>query len=85
VGTLYAFREILVNGMEIPSGAIADGLGRRRTMAASFAGYLLSFAFFSVGEAFRTGTHKAMIFAHLRINDWQEYENDYYAHTRSWS
>ncbi|MDA3951287.1 MAG: MFS transporter, partial [Spirochaeta sp.] len=101
IGTLYAIREILVNVMEIPSGAIADGLGRRRTMIASFVGYLISFGFFwfgsgmplflvaivffSVGEAFRTGTHKAMIFAHLRMNDLQEYGNDYYGHTRSWS
>ncbi len=101
VGTLYATREILVNVMEIPSGAVADGLGRRRTMVASFLGYLFSFglfwygsamsfflvamAFFSVGEAFRTGTHKAMIFTYLRLNNLQEYSNDYYGHTRSWS
>lgn len=101
VGTLYAVREILVNVMEIPSGAVADGLGRRRTMVASFLGYLVSFAlfwfgsrmplfllaifFFSIGEAFRTGTHKAMIFAYLRINNLQEHGNDYYGHTRSWS
>ncbi len=101
VGTLYAVREILVNVMEIPSGAIADGLGRRRTMVTSFAGYLVSFAFFwfgsgmtlflvamvffSMGEAFRTGTHKAMIFAYLRIHGWQDHGNDYYGHTRSWS
>lgn len=101
VGTLYAIREIAVNVMEIPSGAIADGLGRRRTMVASFLGYLISFGFFwfgsgmplflvaivffSVGEAFRTGTHKAMIFAYLRLNNLQEHGNDYYGHTRSWS
>lgn len=101
VGTLYAVREIAVNVMEIPTGAIADGLGRRRTMVGAFLAYLISFAlfwfgssmsfflvailFFSVGEAFRTGTHKAMIFAYLRINGLQEYGNDYYGHTRSWS
>ncbi len=101
VGTLYAVREITVNILEIPSGAVADGLGRRRTMVAAFAGYLVSFVFFwfgsgmplflvamlffSVGEAFRTGTHKAMIFTYLRLNNLQEYGNDYYGHTRSWS
>ncbi|NBC30571.1 MAG: MFS transporter [Spirochaetes bacterium] len=101
VGTLYAVREIMVNVMEIPSGAVADGLGRRRTMVVSFLGYLVSFALFwfgssmplflaaivlfSVGEAFRTGTHKAMIFAYLRINNLQQHGNDYYGHTRSWS
>ena len=101
VGTLYAIREIAVNVMEIPSGAVADGLGRRRTMVGAFLAYIVSFAlfwfgstmslflpailFFSVGEAFRTGTHKAMIFAYLQMNDLQEYGNDYYGHTRSWS
>lgn len=101
VGTLYAVREILVNVMEVPSGAVSDGLGRRRTMVVSFLGYLVSFVlfwfgstmrlflvaifFFSLGEAFRTGTHKAMIFSYLRINDLQEHGNDYYGHTRSWS
>lgn len=101
VGTLYAVREIDVNILEIPSGAVADDLGRRRTMVAAFAGYLVSFGlfwfgsgmslflvamlFFSVGEAFRTGTHKAMIFTYLRIHNLQEYGNDYYGHTRSWS
>jgi hypothetical protein len=70
-------------------------------MVVSFLGYLVSFAlfwfgsnmplflmaivFFSVGEAFRSGTHKAMIFAYLRINNLQQYGNDYYGHTRSWS
>ena len=101
VGTLYAVREIMVNVLEIPSGAVADGLGRRRTMVVSFLGYLVSFVlfwfgtgmplflvaiiFFSVGEAFRTGTHKAMIFAYLRIHNLQQHGNDYYGHTRSWS
>jgi hypothetical protein len=101
VGTLYAVREIMVNVMEIPSGAVADGIGRRRTMVGSFLAYLVSFAlfwfgatmsaflaailFFSLGEAFRTGTHKAMIFAYLRLNDLEEYGNDYYGHTRAWA
>lgn len=101
VGTLYAIREIAVNVLEIPTGAVADALGRRRTMIASFLAYLVSFAlfwfgstftffliamlFFSFGEAFRTGTHKAMIFTHLRLRGLQEHSNDYYGHTRAWS
>jgi MFS family permease len=101
VGTLYAVREIAVNILEIPTGAVADAVGRRRTMVSSFVSYLLSFVlfwfgssfaqflvamvFFSFGEAFRTGTHKAMIFTYLRINSLQEHSNDYYGHTRAWS
>ena len=78
IGFLIAFRELIINLMEIPSGAIADLFGRRRSMMLSFTSYIASFAifgfsqvywhffiamfFFAIGEAFRTGTHKAMIF-----------------------
>lgn len=101
VGALYALREITVNILEIPTGAIADALGRRRTMVASFASYLVSFVvflvgsslpvfivamlFFSFGEAFRTGTHKAMIFTYLRLTGNERFKADYYGHTRGWS
>lgn len=47
--------------------------------------FLVAMLFFSVGEAFRTGTHKAMIFAYLRLHDLKQHGNDYYGHTRSWS
>lgn len=36
IGTLYAAREIMVNLVEIPSGLVADTLGRRYTMVVSF-------------------------------------------------
>ena len=101
VGALFAFREIAVNILEIPTGALADALGRRRTMAASFVSYILSYIlfwtghqigiffvamlFFSFGEAFRTGTHKAMIFTYLRIKGIDHHRTDYYGHTRAWS
>ena len=101
VGTLFAVREIAINVLEIPTGAIADALGRRRTMIASFVSYLGSFVifwlgstlpvfllamlFFSFGEAFRTGTHKAMILTHLRLRDQEQFKTDYYGHTRAWS
>ncbi len=101
VGTLYGIREIAVNVLEVPTGAVADALGRRRTMIASFAAYLVSFVvfwfgssmgvfvvamlLFSFGEAFRTGTHKAMIFTYLRLRGLDAHSNDYYGHTRAWS
>ena len=101
IGTLYGIREIARNILEIPAGIIADSIGRKKTMISSFAFYILSFAGFyyshnfgffiivmllySVGDAFRTGTHKAMIFDYLKIKGWQNQKVYYYGHTRSWS
>jgi MFS family permease len=101
IGTLYAVREISTNILEIPTGIAADSLGRRKTMICSFIFYIISFAvffcsnsyllfipamiLFAVGEACRTGTHKAMIFEYLKINNWQDQKVHYYGDTRSWS
>jgi len=101
IGFLVAFRELVINLVEIPSGAIADLFGRRRSMMISFASYIISFAifgfsevyryffiamfFFSIGEAFRTGTHKAMIFTWLRIENRLDEKTKVYGYTRSWS
>ncbi len=101
IGTLYAVRELLVNLFEIPSGLVADALGRRRTMAFSLASYMCSFIIFflsdvyialagamvlyAVGDAFRTGTHKAMIYTYIGKNGMGHLKGLYYGHTRSWS
>ena len=101
IGTLYAIRMIAVNVLEVPSGFAADALGRRGTMLTAFGGYLLSFAafyaggafrhfaaamlLFAVGEAFRTGTHKAMIMTYLASRGWLHLKAHYYGRTRSWS
>lgn len=101
IGTLYAAREITVNIFEIPSGVIADTFGRRRTMILAFIFYIISFVifyyssaysgfmaamiFFSLGEAFRSGNHKAMIFHYLSMKGWADQKVHYYGHTRSWS
>jgi MFS family permease len=101
IGTLFAVREISANVLEIPTGVLADGVGRRRTMVLAFSAYLVSFAVFYVagsfgalvlamllfacGDAFRTGTHKAMIMSYLRDRGWSGRKSDYYGHTRSWS
>ncbi|MFC1921047.1 MFS transporter [Chloroflexota bacterium] len=101
IGFLVAFRELCINLMEIPSGAIADLFGRRRSMIISFSSYIISFVifgfsgtywqffiamfFFAIGEAFRTGTHKAMIFTWLRIEDRLDEKTKVYGYTRSWS
>ncbi len=101
IGVIYTTREIIRNIFEIPSGLLADVLGRRRTMIASFSLYILSFltyslgyhygtllaatSVFALGDAFRTGTHKAMIFDYLERRDWVSHKVSYYGHTRSWS
>ncbi|MCD6116844.1 MFS transporter [bacterium] len=41
--------------------------------------------FFSIGEAFRTGTHKALIFTWLRIHNRLDEKVRIYGYTRSWS
>ncbi len=101
VGMLIGFRELCVLVMEVPSGAIADVLGRRRSMIISHLSYIaafITFAFsaetwqlfgamflFSIGEAFRTGTHKAMIFAWLNRENRGDEKIKIYGQTRSWS
>lgn len=101
IGTLYAVREILINILEIPSGVFADVFGRKRSLMISFIFYIISFIvffysnvyylmliaiiFYAIGDAFRTGTHKAMIFEYLRLNSWEDQRANYYGNTRSWS
>lgn len=101
IGTLITVRELMRNLMEIPSGVLADVFGRRRTLILSFLSYILSFVVFylfssylafvfamiiyAFGDSFRTGTHKAMIFEYLNINNWTDHKVYYYGHTRSWS
>ncbi len=101
IGILIAFREICVNVMEIPSGAVADLYGRRKAMMLSFTAYIVSFTifglssilwqlfaamfFFAIGDAFRTGTHKAMIFTWLRLSGRINEKTKVYGYTRSWS
>ncbi|MDD4874265.1 MAG: MFS transporter [Dehalococcoidales bacterium] len=101
IGFLIGFRELFINLIEIPSGAVADLFGRRRSMILSFISYIISFAifgfsslywhffvamfFFAIGEAFRTGTHKAMIFTWLRIQGRLDEKTKVYGYTRSWS
>lgn len=101
IGILVSFLNVCVNIMEIPSGAIADIYGRKSSVIVSLAGYIVAFVIFSVsysyaplfaalffyavGDAFRTGTHKAMIFDWLRINDRLSEKTKVYGYTRSWS
>lgn len=101
IGSLYAIREITTMILELPTGIFADIIGRRKTMIASFLGYIISFVIFfystnylyltiamllfSLGDALRTGTHKAMIIDYLKIKKMQHLKLRYYGETRSWS
>ncbi|MEA1911673.1 MAG: MFS transporter, partial [Spirochaetota bacterium] len=101
IGILISFREIIINILEIPSGVLADAFGRRKSMIVSFSAYIVSFfiffvsklfythliamIFFAVGEAFRSGTHKALILEYLKQNKILDLKVHYYGHTRSWS
>ncbi len=99
IGFLYSIREIIINIFEIPSGIIADYFGKKRELAMCFIFYIISFVFFffstsfilamvamvffGLGEAFRTGTHKAMIYTYLEQKGWEKFKTFVYGKTRS--
>lgn len=101
IGLLAGFTGFCTNVFEVPSGAVADLYGRRKSMIFSSSAYTLSFVvlalstslwqlflamfFFSLGEAFRTGTHKAMIFDWLASIGKEKERVRVYGYTRSWS
>lgn len=101
IGLLYTIRDISANILEIPTGIFADAFGRRKSMVMAFASYLLSFIIFylctsfplyalamllfAFGEAFRSGTHKALILEHLKITGRTHLKVAYYGRTRAFS
>lgn len=101
IGLLIGFREACINLMEVPSGVVADLYGRRRSMLLSFSAFIASFVLFamadgipllatamflfSVGEAFRSGTHKAMILDWLNRQGRSGERIRVYGIARSWA
>jgi MFS family permease len=101
IGALVAAREVSVLLLEVPSGALADTIGRRRCMVLSMAAYvafsvtfwLASSAWalaagmvcYGVGDAFRSGTHKALVLSWLRGAGRLGEKTEVYGRTRSWS
>lgn len=101
IGILIGIRELSQILSEVPTGVLADLIGRRRTMVFCFGSYLLSFVvfffgrnfwvfvpafiLFGLGEALRTGTHKAIILDYLDKHDMSHEKTKYYGLTRSWS
>lgn len=101
IGILFSIKEISTNIFEIPTGIIADSYGRRKSMIFSFLSYIISLLifyfcdqyylfiiamiFFASGEAFRSGTHKAMILQYLKIKKMEHLKVHYYGNTRGCS
>ena len=99
IGLLYSIRDVAANILEIPTGIIADSFGRRRAMVSAFVAYIGSFimfyflkdflflalamVLFAFGQAFRTGTHKALILEYLKIQGISDLKVAYYGLTRS--
>lgn len=101
IGLLYSFREVCINIMAIPAGFFADLYGRRTSLLVCFLAYIVSFLgfayghglavifptmfAFAVGESFRSGTHKAMIFHYLHLIGRENQKTAIYGYTRFWS
>lgn len=101
IGILYAVREIVIYLFEIPSGVFADRYGKKTELILCFVFYILSFVIFAIGstfavyfvammlfglgEAFRSGTHKAMIMLYLDQQDRSDEKSKTYGKTRSMS
>lgn len=101
IGLLWSIREFTMYIFEIPSGVIADRFGKKNELVACFIFYILSFTLFFIGrdfpvfvlaiilfglgEAFRSGTHKAMIMNYLDYHELKENKSQIYGLTRSYS
>ncbi|MGD9706821.1 MAG: MFS transporter [Candidatus Delongbacteria bacterium] len=101
IGLLYSVREAMSFIFEVPSGIFADNYGKKRELMWCFSFYIISFIifflgsgffvfsvamiFFGLGEAFRSGTHKAMIYTYLEHKNWFAHKNFVYGRTRSFS
>ncbi len=101
VGLLISIREIIIYIFEIPSGVIADMYGKKAELIMCFVFYIISFflffiatsfwifalamMLFGLGDAFRSGTHKAMIMSFLDHNDIAASKTKVYGQTRAMS
>ena len=101
IGILIAIQEIITFIFEVPSGMLADTRGKKTELMFCFIFYIISFIFyfmgpayiflilgamlFGLGEAFRSGTHKAMEMKWMEKNDILQYKSFVYGTTRSYS
>ncbi len=101
IGLLYSVREAVIYIFEIPSGVFADRYGKKTELILCFVFYIASFLIFAVGtvfwvfvtamilfglgEAFRSGTHKAMIMQYMDHENMKDEKSKIYGKTRSYS
>src|SRR6056297_866309 len=101
IGILFAIRETTVYILEVPTGIFADNYGRKTSLLICFISYIISFVlfffvtnfliasvamlFFGIGEAFRSGTHKSIIYKYLEQKNWFDHKTFVYGRTRSFS
>jgi len=101
IGTLFSIRGIIIYIFEVPSGILAHQYGKKTSLmfwfiiyisscfffflGGSYAVVAIAMVFFGLGEAFRSGTHKAMIYSYLEQKDWFEHKTFVYGRTRSFS
>jgi len=99
IGLIISIRELSIYIFEIPTGFIADIWGKKKSMLLCFVLYIISFVvyylsysfwwlalasiFFGLGEAFRLGTHKALIFDYLDWKGISSRKTEVYGFTRS--
>ncbi len=99
IGLLYSIRDMATNILEIPTGVYADAFGRRKSMVMVFVAYIVSFLIFfsfpnfyvyglamicfALGDALRSGTHKALILEYLKLNQMEDVKAEYYGSTRA--
>lgn len=101
IGILMSIRATITYVFEVPSAIVADIFGKRNTLLLSFVFYMTSFVFyflatnffvlsigmifFGLGEAFRSGNHKAIILSYLEEKGWEAHKTYVYGRTRSFS
>lgn len=101
IGILLGIRAAFTYIFEVPSAFISNKYGMKNELLICFLFYIASFVFFflgnsfflvsiamslfGLGEAFRSGTHKAMILLYLEKNNWFQHRGYVYGKTRSYS
>ncbi len=101
IGILFSVRAATIYIFEVPSAIFADYYGKKKELLLCFIFYIASFILlfsaanylviilamicFGLGEAFRSGTHKAMILSYLEQKDWYQHKTFVYGRTRSFS
>ncbi|MCF2139825.1 MAG: MFS transporter [Candidatus Lokiarchaeota archaeon] len=101
IGILMLIREVITYVFEIPSGILADNFGKKTELLICFTFYILAFisyflgpsfiflaigsVLYGLGEAFRSGTHKAMEMDWMEKNQLLDYKSFIYGRSRSWS